>query len=297
MDAAPPERLPVIHSLLLAWYAVSARDLPWRHTSDPYAILVSEVMLQQTQVDRVIPKYYEFLEHFPTLATLAAATPGEVIRAWAPLGYNRRAVNLQRTAAIAVRDHDGRLPADAAALRRLPGVGEYTAAAVGCFAFGEDVAAVDTNVRRVLLRLAPNVSPTAAAIGSLASCYLPRGRAARWNQALMDLGATICRSDTALCRGCPLSSVCPSSGSVIRETRVRYAAGGQAQPFRESDRFLRGRMVDALRDAETLTTDGLALRVGVTDESGRTRLAGLISALERDGLLATDADGRHHLPG
>ena len=138
---------------LLDWFAVFGRDLPWRRTRDPYRIMVSEIMLQQTQVDRVIPKYHAFLEAFPTLEALAAAPTAEVIRAWSGLGYNRRAVNMQRAARAVLDEHGGQFPRDFAALLRLPGIGPYTAGAIACFAFEQDVAFIDTNIRRVVQRL------------------------------------------------------------------------------------------------------------------------------------------------
>jgi A/G-specific adenine glycosylase len=137
-----------IQGALLAWFAEHARDLPWRRTRDPYRIMVSEIMLQQTQVDRVRPKYYAFLEAFPNLESLASAPTAEVIRAWAGLGYNRRAVNMQRTAQAVIREHGGQFPRDLAALLKLPGIGPYTAGAIACFAFEQDVAFIDTNIRR-----------------------------------------------------------------------------------------------------------------------------------------------------
>ena len=244
-------------------------------------------MLQQTQVDRVIPKYLEFLGRFPSLASLASASPAAVIRAWSPLGYNRRAVNLQRAALVVQRDFDGRLPSDPVALRGLPGIGEYTAAAVRCFAFGEDAAVVDTNVRRVLLRLTRNEQLGDAAMRQLAMHYLPSRRAADWNQALMDLGATICRTGAPLCLLCPLAELCASRGQAVRETRTNYAAGGRPKRFRDSDRYLRGRIVEALRTAGALSREALAGQLGLGDEAGGTRLTRLITALERDGLLTS----------
>ncbi|MBA2277826.1 MAG: A/G-specific adenine glycosylase, partial [Chloroflexia bacterium] len=156
-EAAPPtldaEKLAVVREELLGWWHANRRDLPWRHTRDPYRILVSEVMLQQTQVDRVIPYYERWLDHFPTVEALAAATTAELIRAWAGLGYNRRAVNLQRTARHVVEVCGGEFPREVEALRQLPGIGPYTAGAIACFAFELDTAFVDTNMRRVLHRL------------------------------------------------------------------------------------------------------------------------------------------------
>jgi A/G-specific adenine glycosylase len=183
-----------VNAALLAWYELEGRDLPWRHTKDPYAILVSEVMLQQTQVERVVPRYLAWLERWPTVNSLAAATAADVIRNWQGLGYNRRALNLHRAAQrIAV---DG-WPED---LTALPGVGPYTAAAIRCFARGDDVLPVDVNVERVLRRTKASFSAGAA-------------------QALMDLGATICLARVPRCDDCPLTKECPSRG--IREEPAR----------------------------------------------------------------------------
>jgi A/G-specific adenine glycosylase len=177
-----------MESLLLGWYRTSARDLPWRHTRDPYAILVSEVMLQQTQVERVVQRYLAWLDRWPTVDALAAATPADVIREWQGLGYNRRAVSLHRAAQTVARDG---WPQD---LTALPGVGPYTAAAVRCFALGEDVLPVDVNVERVLRRTGHAFTSASA-------------------QALMDLGATVCLARIPRCGDCPLASECPSRGT------------------------------------------------------------------------------------
>jgi A/G-specific adenine glycosylase len=201
-----------VDELLQAWFARHGRDLPWRHTRDPYAILVSEVMLQQTQVDRVVPRYERFLARWHTPAALAQASPAEVIREWQGLGYNRRAVSLHRAAAH-VAAHGW--PDD---LTDLPGVGEYTAAAIRCFAFGEPVLPLDTNVRRVLERTEHRFEPTSA-------------------QALMDLGRTICLARIPRCGTCPLEATCPARGR-------RY------EPLRRQGRFegsFRQRRAAALR--------------------------------------------------
>src|SRR5439155_2974011 len=180
---------------LLGWFAENGRDLPWRRTHDPYAILVSEVMLQQTQVPRVVPRYLEWLERWPTVESVAAANRAEVILAWVGLGYNRRAVNLHRCA-VAVTAMGG-FPREPAELVRLPGIGPYTAAAIACFAFGAQVAAPDVNARRVLSRALgdPRLPP-------------PAGRAYEWNQALFDLGSTICIARRPRCAICPLAGGC-----------------------------------------------------------------------------------------
>jgi len=207
--------LPTLTSVkeaLLAWFRANGRDLPWRKSTDPYAILVSEVMLQQTQVDRVIPRWQAWLERWPTAGALAAASPAEVIVAWQGLGYNRRAINLHRAARI-VAEHGW--PGD---LTALPGVGPYTAAAVGNFAFGLDVLPIDTNVRRVQERTGESFD---------GSC----------TQALFDLGATICLARIPRCGECPLEASCPSRGS-------RY------EPLRKQSKFegsFRERRAQALR--------------------------------------------------
>src|SRR3954468_8541984 len=186
---------------LLRWYRTNRRDLPWRHTTDPYAILVSEVMLQQTQVDRVFPRYLRWLERWPTAEALAAAPAGAVIREWQGLGYNRRAVNLHRAARAVA---EGGWPDD---LTELPGVGPYTAAAVGNFALGRDVLPVDTNVRRVQERTGE------AFDGSCA-------------QALFDLGATVCLARVPRCGVCPLAAGCPSRGARYDPLRKQSAFEG-----------------------------------------------------------------------
>ena len=190
---------PLQHAVL-SWYDANGRDLPWRRTRDPYAILVSEVMAQQTQVGRVVAYYERWLERWPTAAALAAASPADVLGAWVGLGYNRRALRLRDAAAIVARDG---WPRDVAGLRALPGVGPYTAAAVASFAFGEPVAAVDTNVRRVAQRL-----------GADPQALLPRERTADWNQAAMELGAVFCTARRPRCDGCPAGPWCSSRGRV-----------------------------------------------------------------------------------
>lgn len=212
-DAVPhgPAALAAIQAALLSWFDQHARDLPWRRTRDPYRIMVSEVMLQQTQVDRVVPKYAAFLEAFPTLEALARAPTADVIRAWAGLGYNRRAVNMQRAAQVILNEYAGSFPRDVAALRRLPGVGPYTAGAIACFAFEQDVAFIDTNIRRVLQRVfagPDDGAATDAQLLAIAERVLPPGRSWAWNQALMELGALICTGAAPACWRCPLHQQC-----------------------------------------------------------------------------------------
>ena len=222
-EAIDDARLRRFGRLLRRWYRRHARDLPWRRTSDPYAILVSELMLQQTQVPRVIPRWHDFLARFPTLHHVAVAEPHEVEAAWAGLGYYARARNLHRTARLVTRDGAdpaATLPADVDALRTLPGLGRYTAGAVASFAYRRRAPLVDTNVERVLRRVflptaAPKASATHRATWRLAERSLPVHRDAIWthNQALMELGALVCTARVARCEVCPVRGVCATGGA------------------------------------------------------------------------------------
>ncbi len=308
-DSAP-ERLPLdpatcatLHDTLLEWYAVHARDLPWRDTRNPYHVLVSEMMLQQTQVDRVVPRYHAFLEAYPHLHDLAAAPTADVIRMWAGLGYNRRAVNLQRTARILVESYGGDFPRSAAELRRLPGIGAYTAGAIVCFAFEQDVAFLDTNIRRILRRCvigeeAP--APTEKALLEVAHTLLPPGRAWPWNQALMELGALACTALSPACPRCPWAALCrahqqwqalppdTTAAYAKRQRRPARAVAERRAPYVGSSRYYRGRIVDVLRTlpADTaipLAELGAAIKEDFADQD-MAWLRTLVEGLVRDGL-------------
>jgi A/G-specific adenine glycosylase len=237
---------------LLGWFGETARDLPWRRTHDPYAILVSEVMLQQTQVSRVLERYGPWLERWPTPAALAAAPAADVLRAWSGLGYNRRALNLQNAARRVVEL--GAFPRDVHGLEQLPGIGPYTARAIACFAFGAQVTALDTNVRRVLERSlgTTDVPP-------------PDGRAWDWNQALFDLGAQICLARIPRCDRCPLAPSCPSRGLTYAPLRRQSRFEGSRRQRRAAlvRELAEGPRTDAGYDrdvVESLLADGLAVR-------------------------------------
>ena len=212
----PADRLRTFGRRLRAWYRVHSRDLPWRRTRDPYHVLVSELMLQQTQVSRVVPKYHEFLGTFPTLDAVAAVPVARVAEAWSGLGYYARARNLHRLALhVTAADGPGALPSDPVALRALPGVGAYTAGAVASFAYERRAPLVDTNVARVLRRvfapdLAPKSTAESKATWALAEATLPRSGRHAWthNQALMELGALVCTARIRHCTGCPVKRVC-----------------------------------------------------------------------------------------
>lgn len=245
-----------LHQALLNWFSEAARDLPWRRVRDPYRILVAEVMLQQTQVDRVLPKYEAFLARFPTLQALAEAPAAEVIRMWAGLGYNRRAINLQRTARAICERYAGVFPQDVATLVTLPGIGPYTAGAIACFAFEQDVAFMDTNIRRVIRRVFtdPTEVVSERALLEHACAALPIGRGWMWNQALMELGSLVCTAEAPACWRCPLRDLCRDYAA-RQESDERLAATPAPKriaerrecPFIGSNRYFRGRIIDALR--------------------------------------------------
>jgi A/G-specific adenine glycosylase len=295
---APDPR--VVQSGVLEWFDAHRRDLPWRHTREPYRILVSEVMLQQTQVDRVIPYYHRFLGAFPTVEALASAPTAEVIRLWAGLGYNRRAVNLQRTARAIVEDHGGVFPRDMAVLRTLPGIGAYTAGAIACFAFEHDVAFLDTNMRRVIARIYSGESSPLGAAGERALHetaleLVPAGDGWRWNQALMEFGALHCTARKPLCMLCPLREHCRAFPDVLTAGLARAAAPAPETPFNGSSRYYRGRVLDVLREqheaGQPIELDALGRRIRPDyTEAERAWLAGLVRGLERDGLAAVAED-------
>jgi A/G-specific adenine glycosylase len=257
---------------LLDWYARVRRPLPWRATRDPYALLVSEVMLQQTQAARVVPYYEAFLARFPDPQALASAAPRDVLAAWSGLGYNRRALALQRAARAVAADG---WPED---LTGLPGVGAYTAAAVASFAWGADKAAVDTNVRRVIARH-DGAERTPAQLAARARELMPAGRSADFNQAMMELGATVCRPRRPDCEDCPVRAGCASAGRAREPARRRPAVR-----FEDTDRWARGRIL-AAHVSGSPPPD--------LDPARRERAeAGLV----RDGLLVRGTGGALRLP-
>jgi A/G-specific adenine glycosylase len=211
---APPARRR-FRRILLAWYRTHGRDLPWRNTDDPYHILVSEMMLQQTQVDRVLPKYHEWLGKYPSLAALAGADTGDVARTWRPLGYNIRPRRLQAIARESVDRFGGRLPSDEATLLSFKGIGAYTAGALRSFAFGQRAAILDTNVARVLFRVFVRTGDIKAHavrkhLWAVSEVLVPRKAFFDFNQALMDFGATVCVARRPKCGVCPMTKACSS---------------------------------------------------------------------------------------
>jgi A/G-specific adenine glycosylase len=279
-----------------SWYADHARDLPWRATdASAWSVLVSEVMLQQTPVNRVLPAYRAWLERWPEPAALAAATPADAVRQWDRLGYPRRAVRLHASSQLIVARHGGEVPGSLDDLRQLPGIGSYTAAAVASFAFGRRHPVLDVNVRRVLARLVagralPRPAQSTAEV-ALAESLLPAdGReAARWSVGIMELGALVCTAREPSCRTCPLSGQC----AWLQLGRPPGAPGRRAPGYEGSDRQCRGALMAVLRGAHRpVPADVLA---AAWDESGQR--ARSIAALIADGPVTRCADGSLALPG
>jgi len=282
---------------LLGWWEVTRRNLPWRHTRDPWTVLVSEVMLQQTQVDRVVPRWHRFLDRFPDVEACAAAGVGAVVQEWAGLGYNRRAVSLHGCAVAVVERHAGRFPDELDALLALPGIGAYTARAVLAFAFERDVAVVDTNVGRILARTAGR--PLGAREAQVAADEMvPAGEGWAWNQAVLDLGATVCTRRSPRCERCPVVAGCAwgSSGCAEPDPAVGSHAVSRGQSrFEGSFRQGRARLLDALRTGSRLAPaawlGACGWATGTTtqwDEADARRAA---EGLVRDGLAVLAGDG------
>ncbi len=303
-------RIGCLRASVLAWYQRHGRRFAFRGPRDPYRVLVAEVILQQTQASRGEAAWGGFLARFPDVATLAAARPAEVLRAWAGLGYNRRALNLHRAARAVVAEHGGRVPEGIGELQRLPGVGPYTARAVAAIAFGQPVAAVDTNVRRVIGRVTvghgaardPGAPLAAREVQRLADALVPPDRPADWTAALMDVGALLCRPRAPRCLECPLRTACAfaaasrDSGGEGRgrgalSRPARQAAPGE--PYRSTARWLRGRIVARLRELPDGAWTTVAGPLGVHDAAA---VEAAMAALATEGLIERDASGRVRLP-
>jgi len=265
---------------VLEWGAEHRRDLPWRRTRDPWHILVAEVMLQQTQVERVVPHYERFIAAFPTPVACAQAEQATVVRQWSGLGYNRRALNLHRAATTVVTEHDGGVPRDDAMLRSLAGVGPYTARAVRSFAFGDDVAAVDTNAIRVLTRAVSGAALTPARATRLGDRLVPAGLSWEFNQTVFDLGATVCTATRPRCGDCPLHRQCAwRHGDATAPDPWRLSPTARPRSvFAGSDRQGRGLLLEALRRGG-VPESRLAGACGWVDDPTRAqRVAGSLVA-------------------
>ncbi len=290
---------------LLAWYEKYGRaNLPWRVVRDPYYTVVSEFMLQQTQVDRVVPIFSTFLSRFPTFSALAKGPQAEVVRYWKGLGYNTRAVRLKALADAVVAKFGGEMPSDEKLLLELPGIGPYSVAAIRAFAFNYEAAPVDTNVRRIVHRLNFGIEYPAKAttkeLDLLARQLVPKGKAHDWSSAMMDLGALVCTARAPRCAACPLQTLCvaaPIDAARLERLREEFAKPASAKepvPFELTARFARGRIVDRLRDlpaGEKISLLDLEREiVGVVAPEVGERFDELVAALEKDGIVARDGD-------
>jgi A/G-specific adenine glycosylase len=297
-DSVIPDRVAPDAVAILDWYAAHQRDLPWRRPdATPWAVLVSEIMLQQTPVARVLPVYTAWLARWPTPASLAASPAGDAVRAWGRLGYPRRAIRLHATAQALMDRHGGEVPSSADALRELPGIGSYTAAAVASFAFGQRHAVLDTNVRRVLARLVsgrelPPPSPSVAE-RRLAESLLPErpAVAARWSVAVMELGALICTADRPRCPDCPVVSQCAwhRAGQPAGDP---HQGRRRSQGYEGTDRQCRGRLLAVLRESDG-PVPAASLDAAWADESQRARS---LASLVADGLAEPLPGGSYALP-
>jgi A/G-specific adenine glycosylase len=281
--------------VIVDWYAGAARDLPWRRPGiDAWAVLVSEVMLQQTPVARVEPAWRDWLTRWPSPAALAAATPAEVIRAWGKLGYPRRALRLREAAVAVVERHGGVVPSEVAVLEALPGVGTYTARAVACFGYGSPQAVVDTNVRRVVARLvhgrAEAGNARATDLADIAALAPPEPeRAVRFSVAVMELGALVCVAGTPRCGVCPVRERCAWQ---LAGRPPHAGPPRRVQKFAGTDRQVRGRLLDVLRAAHAPVA-APELDAAWDDAAQRSRC---LDSLLTDGLVEQTRDGRFTLP-
>ena len=284
---------PELHAAVLAWYDESARDLPWRSAdATPWGVLVSEVMLQQTPVSRVLPVYETWMRTWPTPKDLAADAAGEAVRAWGRLGYPRRALRLHASAVAICERHGGDVPSDIEDLRALPGIGDYTAAAVASFAFGQAHAVLDTNVRRVLERVIgaqefPPASLTKAE-RERATELLPPQHAPAWSVGVMELGALVCTAISPRCAHCPLQDQCAWN---LAGKPAYDGAPRKAQTYAGTDRQCRGRLLAVLRDAPGSVNAAALVKAWSLDDQRDRALASLIA----DGLVVEEA-GRYRLP-
>lgn len=294
-------RVGLVQRAILRWFQANQRDLPWRHTHDSYNILVSEVMLQQTPVDRVIPKYREFLRRFPSVRALARATPRDVLLAWAGLGYNRRALYLHRMARAVVRRFNSRVPTNIVGLRTLPGVGAYTAAAVATFSTGVPHPMADTNVNRVLSRvfLGRQRPPwPRRAVERLAMDTLPRAPVANthpalWSHAVMDFGALVCRAKPR-CEICPLTAWCKAYPRIVAQKTYRtHRSSTFNAPI--PDRIYRGKILATVRQWDPKPVPLADVHMSLGGPSRRT-VERLVGALVGEGLLARKSKTSVMLP-
>lgn len=288
--------IPRVRRLVQRWYKLHARQFLWRQQHpDPYMVLVSETMLQQTQTSRVQEKLPLFLQQFPTIHHLAEASNATIIRAWQGMGYNSRALRLRDCARAVVQHHHAQLPQHYDALRALPGIGDYTATAILAFAYHQNIAVVDVNIRRVYSRLLQRMPTTIDVapeeeVRSFASSVFPRGKSSAWHQAIMDIGALYCTARAPKCQSCPLAKQCPSAEGMAEAQRTKKAEPSHRG---EPNRIWRGRIVEFLRSAEHgvwIEQTALMERVLPLPHSAQDEewLGGILAALTKDGIIVAE---------
>ncbi len=277
-----------IADALLSWYAAHGRSLPWRKTRDPYAILVSEIMLQQTQVERVVPKYGEWLRKFPDFAALANASRADVLRAWSGLGYNNRAVRLHALAKLVVEQHGGKLPETEGELVRLPGIGSYTAGAIIAFAFNRPGRCVDVNIERIIKRVKYPKNKKNITKKSIEEEFLssfPLGNVTKYANALMDLGSLICTATRPKCGECPVYDDCKSRGERPDEKALR--AKKRQPTFLHSNRWWRGQILKLLNTEEAVSRSALQQKIlKETGNSDALKFEAALAQLAEEGLVS-----------
>ena len=283
-----------IERKVFLWWDKERRDFPWRATRDPWEILVSEFMLQQTQASRVIEKYHVFLNRFPDPTSCANSSPGEVIELWSGLGYNRRAINLHQSAKVISTKYQGVVPNELQSLLELPGIGDYTARAILAFSFEKDVAVVDVNVKRVFSRLKGKVMSMKEAQVN-ADQNLPAGEGWRWNQAMIEVGATLCTARITHCCACPFETTCIWTKDQTKPDPAISPKEMRQKPdsFEGSDRQGRGKLISALRDKAVLKKDIPKILGWINDPE---RCSRVLQKLEKDGLIVIDKSGKVSLP-
>ncbi|MDE2588049.1 MAG: A/G-specific adenine glycosylase [Patescibacteria group bacterium] len=265
MGLLSPQKIAAFQKHILDWYNVHKRDLPWRQTRDPYKILVSEVMSQQTQISRVIPKYEAWIAAFPTMQSVATAQVRDVLTLWSGLGYNRRALYLQKCAQVIVRDYKGVFPQDEQELLNLPGIGKYTAQALLCFAFNKQVAVLDTNVKKVILtQLAKKQYLSEKDLEEIAKAILPTGKAYAWNQALMDY-----------------------AGIKLKKEKMYIP---KQSKFKDSDRYFRGRILAYVLEKHSITKDVLFANVSQYNVLSHERFERILQKLDKETFIRLEGN-------
>jgi A/G-specific adenine glycosylase len=260
-----PEHILLFQKMILTWYTKNKRDLPWRKTRDPYKIFISEVMSQQTQLTRVVPKYDAWLKRFPTVYELAHAPVSEVLKFWSGLGYNRRALNLQKAAKVIIGEYKGEFPHQVEELKKLPGIGKYTASSVACFAFNEQIPVIDTNIRKVITHeFFKGELPAEKIIEDVAGKILPKGKAYEWNQALMDY-----------------------SSLILKDKKIPVP---KQSHFLSSNRYYRGQTIKLLLKVSAISITGLWDFFDERNPIERRRLEEILLAMQKDGLIRIKKD-------